>query len=185
MKGLALRPLVALLIVSAILLSYAALPGKGAAIPAMAQETPPALGSDKGTERLEVEIRGPAAQVMLALGDIPGILDVTRPADVTRTAVENVVSYNVTASRGMDVREQIADMVVQHGWGLLKLQPMRPKANLPYLFAVYAITWVIFFAYLYYLSQRQRNLRREVEELRQALAEREDQGGGSVRGDAG
>ncbi len=43
-----------------------------------------------------------------------------------------------------------------------------PEANLPYLFAVYAITWVIFFAYLYYLSQRQQNLRREVEELRQA-----------------
>ena len=49
------------------------------------------------------------------------------------------------------------------------------EANLPYLFAVYAITWVIFFAYLYYLSQRQRNLRREVEELRQILAEREGQ----------
>mgnify|MGYP001205736179 CR=1 FL=1 len=47
------------------------------------------------------------------------------------------------------------------------------EANLPYLFAVYAITWVIFFTYLYYLSQRQRNLRREVEELRQILVERE------------
>tara|TARA_Y100000310_G_C19962075_1_gene481673 strand:- start:56 stop:340 length:285 start_codon:yes stop_codon:yes gene_type:complete len=48
-----------------------------------------------------------------------------------------------------------------------------PEANLPYLFAVYAVTWVAFFAYLYYLSQRQQNLRREVEELREALAERE------------
>jgi CcmD family protein len=53
-----------------------------------------------------------------------------------------------------------------------------PEANLPYLFAVYAITWVIFFVYLYYLSQRQRNLRREVEELREALSERERQGEG-------
>jgi CcmD family protein len=51
-----------------------------------------------------------------------------------------------------------------------------PEANLPYLFAVYAITWVAFFAYLYYLSQRQQNLRREVEELREALAEREREG---------
>ena len=50
-----------------------------------------------------------------------------------------------------------------------------PEANLPYLFAVYAITWVIFFAYLYYLSQRQQYLRREVEELRQALSEKEGQ----------
>ncbi|MDA0988134.1 MAG: CcmD family protein [Chloroflexi bacterium] len=50
-----------------------------------------------------------------------------------------------------------------------------PEANLPYLFAVYTITWIVFFAYLYYLSQRQRNLRREVEELRQILAEKESQ----------
>jgi len=48
-----------------------------------------------------------------------------------------------------------------------------PEANLPYLFAVYAVTWVAFFAYLYYLSQRQQSLRRELEELREALAERD------------
>ena len=53
-----------------------------------------------------------------------------------------------------------------------------PEANLPYLFAVYAITWVVFFVYLYYLSQRQQNLRREVEELRQVLAEKERQADG-------
>jgi CcmD family protein len=48
-----------------------------------------------------------------------------------------------------------------------------PEANLPYLFAVYAVTWVAFFAYLYYLSQRQQSLRRELEELREALVERD------------
>lgn len=51
-----------------------------------------------------------------------------------------------------------------------------PEANLPYLFAVYTITWAAFFAYVYYLSQRQRNLRREVEELKAILAERTDLG---------
>ena len=53
-----------------------------------------------------------------------------------------------------------------------------PEANLPYLFAVYTITWVLFFVYLYYLSQRQRSLKREIEELRQALSERSGQAGG-------
>ena len=48
-----------------------------------------------------------------------------------------------------------------------------PEANLPYLFAAYTVTWIGFFAYLYYLSQRQRNLRREVEVLRDALEERD------------
>lgn len=48
-----------------------------------------------------------------------------------------------------------------------------PEANLPYLFAAYTVTWIGFFAYLYYLSQRQRSLRREVEMLREALEERD------------
>jgi len=60
-----------------------------------------------------------------------------------------------------------------------------PEANLPYLFAVYSITWVAFFAYLFYLSQKQRDLRREVSELRQALSERERQDEGPVHRDAG
>ena len=48
-----------------------------------------------------------------------------------------------------------------------------PEANLPYLFAAYSATWIGFFAYLYYVSQRQRSLRREVEMLREALEERD------------
>ena len=48
-----------------------------------------------------------------------------------------------------------------------------PEANLPYLFAAYTLTWIGFFVYLYYLSQRQRSLRREVETLREALEERD------------
>ena len=48
-----------------------------------------------------------------------------------------------------------------------------PEANLPYLFAAYTVTWIGFFAYLYYVSQRQRALRREVEALREALEERD------------
>tara|TARA_B100001013_G_C24492386_1_gene395769 strand:+ start:212 stop:505 length:294 start_codon:yes stop_codon:yes gene_type:complete len=47
-----------------------------------------------------------------------------------------------------------------------------PEANLPYLFAVYTITWVAFFAYLYYISQRQQNLKRQIEDLKQALSEK-------------
>ena len=53
-----------------------------------------------------------------------------------------------------------------------------PEANLPYLFAAYTVTWVGFFVYVYYLSQRQRSLQREVEALREALAERDGRDGG-------
>lgn len=52
-------------------------------------------------------------------------------------------------------------------------QVREPEANLPFLFAVFFITWAAFFAYVFIMSRRQRELRREIEELRQALAERE------------
>ena len=54
-----------------------------------------------------------------------------------------------------------------------------PEANLPYLFAAYAVTWVGFFVYVYYLSQRTpQPAAREVEALREALDERDGRGGG-------
>lgn len=53
-----------------------------------------------------------------------------------------------------------------------KVATSSPEANLPYLFAAYTVTWIVFFAYLYYLSQKQQTLRREIEDLRLALSEK-------------
>ncbi len=50
-----------------------------------------------------------------------------------------------------------------------------PEANLSYLFAAFAIIWALFFAYLFVISRRERELRREVEELRRELAAKEPQ----------
>ncbi|MBI4201904.1 MAG: CcmD family protein [Chloroflexi bacterium] len=44
---------------------------------------------------------------------------------------------------------------------------MPGESNLPFLFAVYTISWLAFFAYAFYMTRRQRELRREIEELRQ------------------
>ena len=45
--------------------------------------------------------------------------------------------------------------------------------NLPFLFAVYTVTWAAFFAYAFYMSRRQRELRRELDEIKRALEEKE------------
>ena len=45
-------------------------------------------------------------------------------------------------------------------------------SNLSFLFAVYTITWLAFFAYAFLMTRRQRDLRREIQELRRALEER-------------
>ena len=48
-----------------------------------------------------------------------------------------------------------------------------PEANLPFLFAVYMITWAGFFAYTFVMARRQREMRRELDALKAAIAEKE------------
>lgn len=48
-----------------------------------------------------------------------------------------------------------------------------PEANLPFLFAVFIITWALFFAYVVYMTLKRRAMEREMEALRAAIAERD------------
>ena len=73
----------------------------------------------------------------------------------------------------LDADLALAQQATPEPTGSMAAEDTDPEANLPYLFAAYAVTWVGFFVYLYFLSQRNRNLQREVEALREALAERE------------
>ena len=50
-----------------------------------------------------------------------------------------------------------------------------PEANLPSLFAAFFVTWAAFFGYVFVMSRRQREMRREIDALKLALAERERQ----------
>ncbi|MBI4220862.1 MAG: CcmD family protein [Chloroflexi bacterium] len=51
-------------------------------------------------------------------------------------------------------------------------QQTNPNTNLGYLFWVYIITWAGFFAYIFLISRRQRELEREIKQLRQILEQR-------------
>ena len=55
------------------------------------------------------------------------------------------------------------------------LQQPRGESELPWLFAVYIITWAAFFGYTFVMSQRQREMRREIDILRRVITEREIQ----------
>ena len=44
--------------------------------------------------------------------------------------------------------------------------------RLPYLYAVYTVTWVVFFIYVFFVSRRQRELEREIRELRETLIQK-------------
>lgn len=45
--------------------------------------------------------------------------------------------------------------------------------NLVYLFAAYAVFWVLTFAYVFVIASRQKRLQNEVENLRRALEKEE------------
>ena len=49
------------------------------------------------------------------------------------------------------------------------LQATLPPANLPCLFAAFAVTWIALFAYAFFVSWRQQELRKEIAELRGTL----------------
>ena len=48
-------------------------------------------------------------------------------------------------------------------------QQQRGETELPWLFAVYAITWAAFFAYVFFMSRRQREMQHEIDTLKRAL----------------
>ena len=47
-----------------------------------------------------------------------------------------------------------------------------PDERLPYLFAVYAVTWAVFFLYAFFVARRQHDMEQEIRSLRQALEAR-------------
>lgn len=48
-------------------------------------------------------------------------------------------------------------------------------SNLRFLFGVYTVSWLAFFAYVFYMARRQQELRREIRDLRRAVEERKEQ----------
>lgn len=53
-------------------------------------------------------------------------------------------------------------------------QQQRGESELPWLFAVYAITWAAFFGYVFVMSRKQREMQREIDTLKRALDARMD-----------
>ena len=44
-----------------------------------------------------------------------------------------------------------------------------PSSNLPYLFAAFAVSWVVLFGYLFYVNLRQHEMKKEIARLKRIL----------------
>ena len=83
----------------------------------VAEDTPKNLAEGlQGVERLEVEIGGPAAEVLPVLKGIRGVNDVKHENDDGRH------TYTIQADPGQDLRDVISQEVINHGWSLRGLQ---------------------------------------------------------------
>ena len=70
----------------------------------------------QGVERLEVEIGGPAAEVLPVLKGIRGV------NDVAHSNRDGRHTYTIQAESGQDLRDAISQEVVSNGWSLRGLQ---------------------------------------------------------------
>ena len=49
-----------------------------------------------------------------------------------------------------------------------------PSDNLSYLFTAYTVTWLVFIVYVFFVSRRQREMEREIHELKRDLEQKEN-----------
>ncbi len=57
------------------------------------------------------------------------------------------------------------------------LQTQLPSSNIPWLFAAFAVSWAVFFLYVFFVTRRQQEMQSQIRELRQALDRQEASNG--------
>ena len=58
---------------------------------------------------------------------------------------------------------------------LILLSSHLPSSNLPYLFAAFAVSWVVLFGYLFYVNRRQHEMKKEIARLQNVLDQASDE----------
>ncbi len=58
------------------------------------------------------------------------------------------------------------------------LQTQLPSSNIPWLFAAFAVSWAVFFLYVFFVTRRQQEMQSQIRELRQALDRQQAPDGG-------
>jgi ABC-2 type transport system ATP-binding protein len=86
----------------------------------VAEDTPENLMRQlRGSEAVQVSVRGANAAVMSAIRAVPRVLSVTL---IDAETLDGVSSYTVATDPGADVREELARALVDGGHGLLELR---------------------------------------------------------------
>lgn len=86
----------------------------------IAVDTPQNLTSNiQGAGRITVKVDGPWQEVVKGLSAINGISRVDR-----KEGGNSISEFVIDTAKGLDVRKEIAPLIVKNGWGLLELKPV-------------------------------------------------------------
>lgn len=127
-----------------------------------------------------VEIDESGNLTRFAVSDSSGIITTLELSDTTQFGLENQVGDRWVSSQGeepteaarrlRDHRERFAPITVSYENGIalsvVEREEGKLETNLGYLFAVFAITWALFFAYILYMGRKQRVLQHEIAKLK-------------------
>jgi gliding motility-associated transport system ATP-binding protein len=84
------------------------------------------------TRRVRVEVEGPVAAVLDALGKLPGVEQVQSPESREDAAMNGNAAF-IVAYTGDDLRKVVSRTVLEHGWGLLEVRSVEPTLEDMYL----------------------------------------------------
>jgi ABC-2 type transport system ATP-binding protein len=83
----------------------------------VAVDTPQNLRSQlQGGERISIEVEGPASDILSKVKAMPGVLDIRKTDDANGHH-----TFQVEGELRKDIRNDLARMIVQNGWGLYEL----------------------------------------------------------------
>lgn len=87
----------------------------------VAVDEPENLGTNlSGVERVELEVKGPNREILTILESVDGVQEIDRYTG-TGGAFHR---YQITVDLGKDIRSDLAKVVIQNEWELLKLQSL-------------------------------------------------------------
>lgn len=127
-----------------------------------------------------VDTDGDGNLTRLAVSDSSGQVTTLEFASTTEFGLENQAGDRWVSTFGEDPaeaarhlrdhRDRFAPITVSHANGIassiVEREEGKLETNLSYLFAVFAVTWALFFAYVLYMGRKQRVLQHEIAKLK-------------------
>ena len=102
------------------------------------------------------------------------------PTDSIRRGMAVIVMAAIIMASASGVSQALAsDELTDVAASVVSATPQQqaersdPEANLPFLFAVFFITWAAFFGYVFVMSRRQKEMQREIEALKRLISDNE------------